>query len=210
MNRLAANWMLLMASAKKSRLPSAYQEVKYLLSTGVQWIDTEITPTTNTRLEIDFKFTETPTTTQYIFNGAIDSGMFACRYRGTPDFQVQFRGTENVWSNTGITDINKHKYIVDASIGKWFIDDLEGQFTYSGSSAANILLLAYRSRSSYDFFAIGRIYGCSIKNNNELVRHLIPCYRKSDNKPGMYDIVNDVFYVNAGTGQDFILPGEEQ
>jgi len=28
-----------------------------------------------------------------------------------------------------------------------------------------------------------------------------PCYRKSDNKPGMYDLTNGVFYTNAGSGE---------
>ena len=29
---------------------------------------------------------------------------------------------------------------------------------------------------------------------------MYPCIRKSDGAPGMYDIVNDVFYTNSGTG----------
>lgn len=32
------------------------------------------------------------------------------------------------------------------------------------------------------------------------VRNFIPCYRKSDNVIGLYDLVNDVFYTNNGTG----------
>ena len=184
----------------QGRLPSAYQEVEYIESTGEQYIDTGIRPTANTRLEIDFKFTETPTTTQYIFNGAYDQGNFACRYRGTPDFQVQFRGTENNWSNTGVVDIDRHTYIADASSGKWFVDDLEGSFTYSPSSTSNILLLAYSGRSGYQYFGIGRIYGCSIKDNNELVRDLVPCYRKADNVAGLYDLVSGNFLTNSGSG----------
>ena len=31
--------------------------------------------------------------------------------------------------------------------------------------------------------------------------NLIPCYRKSDSKPGMYDMVNKTFYTNEGTGE---------
>ena len=36
-----------------------------------------------------------------------------------------------------------------------------------------------------------------------MVRYFIPCYRKSDNEPGMYDLVNNVFYTNAGSGTFF-------
>lgn len=35
---------------------------------------------------------------------------------------------------------------------------------------------------------------------NILIRKLIPCYRIEDTDIGMYDIVNDVFYTNSGTG----------
>jgi hypothetical protein len=37
-------------------------------------------------------------------------------------------------------------------------------------------------------------------DNNVLVRDFIPCYRKSDNEIGLYDVVNGVFYANAGSG----------
>lgn len=39
-----------------------------------------------------------------------------------------------------------------------------------------------------------------ITKNNELVRDFIPVQRKSDNVLGLYDLVNDVFYTNDGTG----------
>lgn len=38
-------------------------------------------------------------------------------------------------------------------------------------------------------------------DNNIVVRHFIPVVRNSDDKPGMYDLVNDVFYTNQGTGE---------
>lgn len=45
-----------------------------------------------------------------------------------------------------------------------------------------------------------------VYNGLSLSMRLIPCYRKSDNEPGMYDIVNDVFYTNAGTGSFAVGP----
>ena len=32
------------------------------------------------------------------------------------------------------------------------------------------------------------------------LHHYIPCYRKSDNVVGLYDIIADEFKTNAGTG----------
>ena len=49
----------------------------------------------------------------------------------------------------------------------------------------------------------GNIYSCQMYDENEvLVRDFVPCYRKADNKSGMYDLVNDVFYTSA-TSTDF-------
>jgi hypothetical protein len=39
-----------------------------------------------------------------------------------------------------------------------------------------------------------------IYTNGKKVRDMIPCYRKNDSVIGMYDIVNDTFYTNSGTG----------
>ena len=37
--------------------------------------------------------------------------------------------------------------------------------------------------------------------NGEVIQHLVPCYRKTDNAIGMYDVVNDEFHANEGTGE---------
>lgn len=73
----------------------------------------------------------------------------------------------------------------------------------------------------YDFstntqkFLIGKVrtYGSAkfkelkIYDDIELVRNYIPCYRKSDNVVGMYDLVEDKFHTNSGTG-DFVAGPE--
>ena len=47
---------------------------------------------------------------------------------------------------------------------------------------------------------IGRLYSCTICENSNYCRNFIPCYRKSDNKLGLYDLVEGKFYTNQGTG----------
>ena len=62
---------------------------------------------------------------------------------------------------------------------------------------------AYLGNFNYTNYtpALARYYESKWWNDGTLVRHFIPCYRISDDKPGMYDIVNDVFYTNVGTGE---------
>lgn len=51
----------------------------------------------------------------------------------------------------------------------------------------------------------GKIYSFKFSQNGILEGNFVPCYRKSDNKPGLYDTVRNQFYTNAGTG-NFIVP----
>ena len=45
-----------------------------------------------------------------------------------------------------------------------------------------------------------RLYRFKLYDNGEIVRDYVPCYRKTDNVIGLYDLVNSKFYTNKGTG----------
>lgn len=46
----------------------------------------------------------------------------------------------------------------------------------------------------------GRLYYFYFNQDGTDVFNMVPCYRKSDNEIGMYDLVSKTFYANAGTG----------
>ena len=46
-----------------------------------------------------------------------------------------------------------------------------------------------------------KLYYFEMYDNDILIRHYIPCYRKSDGKIGLYDIVEGKFYTNEGEGE---------
>ena len=48
-----------------------------------------------------------------------------------------------------------------------------------------------------------------IRIAGEEIKSMYPVYRKADSKPGMYDIVNGVFYANQGTGEFIVGPDKE-
>jgi hypothetical protein len=52
-----------------------------------------------------------------------------------------------------------------------------------------------------------KLYNLKLYQNDIIIRDFIPCYRKSDNVIGLYDLVNQMFYTNAGTGT-FLKGGE--
>ena len=71
--------------------------------------------------------------------------------------------------------------------------------------SGNFWLFNNSWESSY--YASMKLYYFKAWSSWTLVREMIPCYRKSDSVIWLYDIVNDVFYTNAGSGT-FTVPSQ--
>jgi hypothetical protein len=74
--------------------------------------------------------------------------------------------------------------------------------TYSGSiqNGANIALFGDYKDGITQRAKYTRMYYWKMTDNGVVVRHMIPCYRISDNVIGMYDLIGKTFYTNAGSG----------
>ena len=70
----------------------------------------------------------------------------------------------------------------------------------SDNTYGTIWLFASNYNGGQNGSATCKMYYAKFYYNDVLVRDLVPCYRKADNEIGMYDLVNGVFYTNAGTG----------
>lgn len=80
--------------------------------------------------------------------------------------------------------------------------------TGSYNSVVNTVDLFRLSVAGIDYFK-GDIYSFVISEDNVDKYALYPVYRIADNKPGMYDIVNGVFYTNQGTGEFTVGPDKQ-
>lgn len=177
-------------------LPPEYQQVEYLQSTGTQYIDTLVKSTTT--LELDITLAVNSLTGDQKFFGAYISGNNGiCLGLLNSKWRIGggFWGGNDVSASLDITNIK-------ASGTTWTINGVTTTSTTSiGINNNTILCFATRYSSStiYSGSSI-KVYNLKLFNDSSLVRNFIPCYRKSDNEPGMYDIINNVFYTNAGTG----------
>ena len=191
------------------RLPVEYQEVEYLESVGGQYINLPYGFLDTDEVEIvaslkstgNDKYMVAPS----VWNNHTNRFSMAGKY-GTA-FRVGFGslGTSATRFSPGIAS--------DALIHKWTyknrtftIVDLESVCDVSSATfgeETNYLRLFY----GYNASTAGQICSFHQKkaNGNEL--NLIPCYRKSDNEPGMYDTVSGTFYTNSGTGE-FLVGGD--
>jgi len=183
----------------QSRLPAEYQEVEYIESTGTQWIDTNFQPNQDTRVIIDYQDADITVSThgfigarENVNNGFIIGGRFTY-YWYAQYGNEQTPGT--IFRNDNLrhlVDLNKTLLYYDNSLIHTFASQV-----FNVPKSLNLF-------KTNDFGStnnsVAKIFQCQIYNNNTLVRDFVPCYRKSDEVIGMYDIINNVFYTNAGTG----------
>ena len=209
----------------KLKWDDIYQKCQYLYNTSVkEYIDTGIKPDSNTRVILDAEKTTTEASidrTRYFFySGTLNtsSSNFALSWYKTNDspnkiYLYYYFGTSSVTlsRNLGTSDLwtTRHVYDFNRSGGYFYIDNTYiGQSTNVFGTESNSLklwLISINNNPEYDSIKF-RLYSCKIYHGNDLIRDLIPCYRKDTLKPGLYDFVNDVFYTNAGSGEFYKGP----
>lgn len=178
-------------------LPEEYQEIEYIKSDGNQYLDTNILPNANNK---------------YVFNfGGTIENKGAGHFYGNGFGGIWTKGTDGEWSDspTGYdTGIIGSQY---ADVTSSFTGGTMTAVFKSGSSEKTIERTNSISSFSHNFYAfwadtsypkvIGKMYYLKMVVNDALVRDYIPCRRKSDLSVGMYDLVTNTFFANAGTGE---------
>ena len=184
------------------RLPLEYQEVEYLESTGTQYIELDFGFDPTDKIETKFSITDTRTNDKYIVSPVewnTNNNRFAMGVHWV--YAIGFGG-----ANTSTTKFSPNMNN-DGHIHEWHysnrlfeIVDLGRSKNVSainfGSTTANLrLFYGYNTNTS------GKIASYHHKKADGMEINLIPCYRKPDNKHGMYDTVSKTFYTNSGTGE---------
>ena len=189
------------------RLPSAYQEVEYLSGSGSQYIDSGIECTSD--LSVSFGFVVWNSDNLAICGG-INAQSYADYFRhhaspvanaGLYWLQYNRGGTASV--NRGKKKKKKHDLSVDAINGIAVYDGEEIHFTpvLNKTTGRSYGIFARISDSGTLQSKAARIYYFKFYRNNNLIGDFVPCYRKNDTKPGMFDLVTGEFFVNQGTGE---------
>lgn len=180
-------------------IPNAYQEVEYIESSGTQYIDSGVNAQSGLTLYSIFQ-SQNITQTRIVgaSTGGYDAVRLALLTSAGDGYLVNQYGTINNILSSYTLDTNKHSLENDNGTLKY--DGIVIDTTTAQTFDIQKSLYVFASRSTTILTSYIRIMCCSISNNNVLVRDFIPVYRKSDNVIGLYDLVNGVFYTNAGTG----------
>ena len=187
------------------RLPREYQEVEYIQTTGTQWIDTGIIPDENT-YQVSTKVISTSadnnmavlgTSTNLYYhltafnnkwwagqNGS-DGGYGSYTPTVGAEYEIEFNNATNAIVINGAVLCSGKTYNSTASI----------KMAARGGDSP-----VYGNFKYYYFKVLNN-------QNGQVLMDLIPCYRRSDSVAGMYDLVSETFFTNAGTGT-FIVGGD--
>lgn len=186
-----------------SRLPADYQEVEYLESTGTQYIDTGISAVGG----IETKFgAEWTTGNDYLVgshgdapnynrNGAYLTNEHNWEF-GYGDTYSRFgEGENNIYYDVEFSSLPNNAYLkVNGNV----LCTSSGQEL---TTELNILLFGSQySKKMYDVYSAGKLYYVKLYKDSVLVRDLVPCYKKTNQEPGFFDLVTNQFFVNSGTG----------
>lgn len=197
-------------------LPKEYQQVEYLESTGTQWIDTNYIPNSNTSIKLSFQITKSQVA-GIIGSGeewnTVDNFIFGPAYGDC--FWGYAGGANNIrlWQgNYNFTDT----YNVYMDVTKFIVESNNVEYTAITNKTEIInptrSIHIFKANTANDTLKNGssiKLFKTEIYENNILIQNYIPCYRKSDNVAGMYDLVSGEFFTNAATGS-FIVGDDKQ
>jgi len=175
------------------RLPAEYQEVEYIESTGTQWIDSGVVASRSLIYELSLRITATGAVI-----GIMGAGDWAGSFyvNGSYAFEMTLASRYVSWDNVNTSE---RIHVIFDNANPRINDEAPTRITsFSSAYSGNVTMFKI---GKYNIKASALLYFCKIYDSGNLIRNFVPCYRKSDNVIGLYDLVNGVFYVNRGTGE---------
>lgn len=186
-------------------LPDGYTAVNYLQSSGTQWINTEITPSQDTKVIIKFMANEWGY--ESLIGGRATSDpndQFTTYFDAEFDGRFLFRmdGMSSAITYTGFKI--KTIYIAELSGTKmeFILEDGRIPFT-SGVTisdfSSTVPMFLFKAQNVGGTGLIGKVYFCKIYHQDNLVRDFQPCL-DTEGVPCMFDLVSRKSFYNVGTG----------
>lgn len=191
-------------------VPDGYTQLKYLESTGTQIINTDVAATLETKLQVTG--VRMPSQTGYnkiagcsdpnvyipMANG-VYGNTFYCKFGNSSEVTIAGPLPCNGTCEPPTISTDKTQVTFEADGGtKTKATPATGMGTVD--PATRIALFGSKKGSSFNQFTSARIFRAKIWEDGVLIRDFVPAMRNSDEVLGMYDIVGNSFYTNAGTG----------
>ena len=185
-------------------LPEGYTLLAYIASTGTQWINSGFIPNQNTRIIVDCKADSVSPNGSFPFGVRSNYIQNAFCAALTPtqvfyNFATSYQFVSASFSDQKLKiDANRNVCTFTAGELSETVSLTESNFT----APSSIILFSTTEQGSVitgEAAWHGAIYNCKIYDDNVLVRDFLPCINP-DGDSGLFDIINQGFYGNSGTG----------
>lgn len=210
--------LLFLRSARSKGLPDEYQRVEYIEGTGTQYIDSGIECTSDLIIDCEFSVS---TTTNYALCGGINNTPPVFRHHANPSsYGANYNYMYSITNSGDTIPVTIATPQLDTKY-RVVIDPVAGTYLFTGEDY-------YESGTftPFEFCTTGKSYGIlgrishagaiqsrpnktyyfKFFRDGRLIGDFVPCYRKSDFEPGMYDFVTKAFFTNAGTDSIIVGP----
>jgi len=196
-----------MLGKRTSIIPSIYQEVEYIESTGTQYFKTDIDVQDGLTVDSVQTFTKNDT---YLFGGyAENSNDNKSCFNGTWANAVQSAYPTGYYAK-GIVSRNDNAiyHVVTTHSNSQITLTIDDVVVYNATTTGRVEIIGQKatcfgatskSNGVQNIYG-GRVYSLKVYKEATMLANYIPCYRKSDGEIGLYDTVTGKFYTNEGTG----------
>ena len=196
------------SNPEEDLIPDDYTILEYIQSTGTQYIDTLVKP--NQDISIKAKVVLTDTSADYGVFGCRDSAqanMFILLSRDNT-FRASFANTIGNFQ-TFVNTVKDQELVM--TMGNGSVDINGTSYSLSSSDfqcSYSMMIFAAGNGQSASWHSKMKLYSFEVYSNTTLIRSFYPV-RHRNGLIGLYDVVDQAFYGNSGTGV-FIGSDEEE
>ena len=188
----------------KEPIPSEYTRCSYIKSSGTQHIiiSTKKMIAGTDKFIADFEINEDAGNDNMVFGGFTGSGVGRLGLNWK-DGYINYSGANSwVYSQSGfeLSPNIRAVAILDTKNGIVQLGESTSEFTPKSYTSNDLCVFAYAIGNSAQNKLSMTLYRFKQYRNDKLFTDLVPCLRNSDNVAGLYDLVDGVFYANAGSG----------
>ena len=180
----------------QSGLPLGYTLLEYIGGTGTQYIETDTKIASTDIIETEFQ--NSSATGYGALYGIYNTGESSAFYANQTYYGYD---AANNKVNTNVSvDTDWHTAVHNFVAGTLTLDGNTTSFTpFEYTNTVNNGILARYYGGSYGYFFKGKIRKFKVVRNGVIISNMVPV-KDSTDTPGMYDLVSDTFFTNAGTG----------
>ena len=178
-------------------LPPEYQQVEWIGAREYDYIDTGIIiPSNYERLEIKINSLSNSSNWRYFGTWSGNCSILGYHNAGPGPLDQLWVGNNEF---TAAATQTNTVYSIDLTADNGYLtgvycgETIDRTYTGTVSTGVSECIFYQRGKGCY-----ANVYYYRLHTSAGLVRDMVPCYRKSDSKTGMYDLVSNTFFTDAG------------